>query len=95
MRDVGIGLIGTGFMGKAHALAFGADALACLPPATATDPGSVLRRHRDKEVLRAELARLAADDATIAAALDAAVDAVNADPEGEGWFAKIRAFAAA
>jgi (1->4)-alpha-D-glucan 1-alpha-D-glucosylmutase len=63
------------------ALAFTADALARLPPATATDPASVRRRHRDKEVLRATLARLAADDAAIAAALDAAVEAVNADPE--------------
>jgi (1->4)-alpha-D-glucan 1-alpha-D-glucosylmutase len=63
------------------ALAFTADALACLPPATATDPGSVRRRHRDRKVLHAALARLAADDAAITAALDAAVDAVNAEPE--------------
>jgi (1->4)-alpha-D-glucan 1-alpha-D-glucosylmutase len=63
------------------ALAFVADALSRLPAATALDPGSVLRRHRDKDVLRGMLERLAADDGAVAAALDAAVEAVNADRE--------------
>ncbi len=60
-------------------LAFLADALARLPPATATDRASSDRRHRDKEVLRGQLARLAGEEPAVAAALAAEVAAVNAD----------------
>ena len=62
-------------------LAFLADALARLPPATATDRESSFRRHRDKEVLRGQLARLAAERPEVAAALQAEVAEVNADPD--------------
>lgn len=54
-------------------------ALGRLPPATATDWESVRERHRDKEVLRARLAALCEEDPAVAAAVDAAVEAVNAD----------------
>ena len=50
-----------------------------LPIATATDRESVRERHRDKEVLRARLAELCADQPALAAAVDARVEAVNAD----------------
>ena len=52
-----------------------------LPLATATDRDSVAERHRDKEVLRAQLARLADDDPDVAVALDAVVAEANADPD--------------
>ncbi|HYH47395.1 MAG TPA: malto-oligosyltrehalose synthase [Thermoanaerobaculia bacterium] len=60
-------------------LAFLADALARLPKATATDRESSVRRHRDKEVLRGQLARLAREEPGVAAALAEEVAAVNAD----------------
>ncbi|MFP5319428.1 MAG: malto-oligosyltrehalose synthase [Acidimicrobiia bacterium] len=50
-----------------------------LPPASATDRASVEERHRDKEVLRARLARLLEEQTEVAAAVDAALEAVNAD----------------
>jgi (1->4)-alpha-D-glucan 1-alpha-D-glucosylmutase len=62
-------------------LSFIADALARLPISTLTDRESVLTRHRDKEVLRGQLHRLAAEKPEVAAAVDAQVAAVNADPD--------------
>ncbi|MGH9183131.1 MAG: malto-oligosyltrehalose synthase [Acidimicrobiales bacterium] len=62
-------------------LAFLARAFASLPAPTATDPASVGARHRDKEVLKRQLARLCAEDGDLAAAVDGAVAAVNADPD--------------
>ncbi len=62
-------------------LSFIADALGSLPLATATDRESVARRHRDKEVLAGQLARLSEERHEIAAAVDAVVAAVNADPD--------------
>ncbi len=62
-------------------LAFIADALARLPISTSTDRESVLVRHRDKEVLRGQLNRLSAEKPEVAAAVDAQVAAVNADPD--------------
>jgi (1->4)-alpha-D-glucan 1-alpha-D-glucosylmutase len=50
-----------------------------LPPSYLTDRASVRERHRDKEVLRASLARLLREEPTVAAAVDAEVAAVNAD----------------
>ena len=50
-----------------------------LPHALATDRASQRERHRDKEVLRNRLARLAEEEPTVAAALDEAVKAVNED----------------
>ena len=52
-----------------------------LPPSWATDRASVRERHRDKEVLRASLARLLREDAAVAAAVDAEVAAVNANAD--------------
>ncbi len=70
-------------MAAAHAgsdeLAFLASAAEALPPATATDRPSLLRRHRDKEVLKRHLARLCSEDPTAAAAVDGAVARINAD----------------
>ncbi|HZF09669.1 MAG TPA: malto-oligosyltrehalose synthase [Thermoanaerobaculia bacterium] len=60
-------------------LAFIADALARLPISTATDRESVLLRHRDKEVLRGQLARLCEEKPEVVAAVDAVVREVNAD----------------
>ncbi|HEX3556971.1 MAG TPA: malto-oligosyltrehalose synthase [Thermoanaerobaculia bacterium] len=62
-------------------LAFLADALGTLPLATATDRESIARRHRDKEVLAGQLARLCAENPEIAAAVDAVVEATNAGPD--------------
>ena len=52
-----------------------------LPPSYLTDRASVRERHRDKEVLRASLARLLREEPDVAAAVDAEVAAVNADPD--------------
>ena len=60
-------------------LAFLASVCEALPPATATDRPSLLRRHRDKEVLKRQLARLCREDAAVAAAVDGAVARINAD----------------
>ncbi len=50
-----------------------------LPPASATDRESVDERHRDKEVLRANLERLLEEGPAVASAVDAALRALNAD----------------
>ncbi len=60
-------------------LGFIADAYARLPPSYATDRASMDRRHRDKEVLRAQLNRLIAERPAIVAAIDDAIDALNDD----------------
>jgi (1->4)-alpha-D-glucan 1-alpha-D-glucosylmutase len=62
-------------------LAFIADACARLPPSTATDRAAVYRRHRDKEVLRAQLERLCEEQPRIAAALDEVTAGINADAD--------------
>ncbi len=62
-------------------LAFLADAHARLPLSSNTDRQSLRRRHRDKEVLRSLLARLAGDSLQVAEALDAQLLAVNANPD--------------
>lgn len=62
-------------------LAFLADAFGDLPPAASTDPGNTARRHRDKEILRALLARLCGENTEAAVAVDAVVAETNADPE--------------
>ncbi|HEY0555676.1 MAG TPA: malto-oligosyltrehalose synthase, partial [Thermoanaerobaculia bacterium] len=62
-------------------LSFIADSLALLPPATATDRASIVRRHRDKEVLSGQLARLAAEVPAVTRALDETIAEVNADPD--------------
>ncbi|HET9211165.1 MAG TPA: malto-oligosyltrehalose synthase [Thermoanaerobaculia bacterium] len=62
-------------------LAFIADSLEQLPLATATDRESIARRHRDKEVLAGQLARLAEERPEVAKALDGVVADTNADPD--------------
>jgi len=62
-------------------LAFIADSLGQLPLSTATDRESVARRHRDKEVLAGQLARLAGERTEVARALDAEVARINGDPD--------------
>jgi len=62
-------------------LAFIADALSWLPASTATNWASVQRRHRDKEVLRAQLGRVMAEHPEVAAAVDAVVAGITADPD--------------
>ncbi|HEX7184673.1 MAG TPA: malto-oligosyltrehalose synthase [Thermoanaerobaculia bacterium] len=62
-------------------LAFIADACGQLPLATETDRESVARRHRDKEVLAGQLARLCDEKPEVAEAVDAVVEEINADPD--------------
>ncbi len=52
-----------------------------LPPSYLTDRASVRERHRDKEVLRASLARLLREEPAVAEAVDAEVAAINADAD--------------
>jgi (1->4)-alpha-D-glucan 1-alpha-D-glucosylmutase len=56
-------------------------ALGRLPPAVATDRESVEERHRDKEVLRANLTELFATRPDVTAAVDEALADLNADPD--------------
>jgi (1->4)-alpha-D-glucan 1-alpha-D-glucosylmutase len=56
-----------------------ANAFGRLPPSWATDRESVRERHRDKEVLRASLARLLEEEPEVAACIDAEVARINAD----------------
>ena len=58
-----------------------ATAFSRLPHGRRTDPEAVAERHRDKEVLRARLADLCQHEPEVAAAVDAQVDALNADPD--------------
>ncbi|MDZ4819261.1 MAG: malto-oligosyltrehalose synthase [Planctomycetota bacterium] len=62
-------------------LAFIADCLNQLPLATDTDRSSVQRRHRNKQVLRAQLERLCAENAEIAAAIEEVICDTNASPD--------------
>lgn len=62
-------------------LAFIADSYGQLPHATLTDRESVARRHRDKEVLAGQLARLCEEKPEVAEAVDAVVAEWNADPD--------------
>jgi (1->4)-alpha-D-glucan 1-alpha-D-glucosylmutase len=61
-------------------LAFLADALCQLPSATATDFGSLVQRHRDKEVIRTQLDRLFQDVPFIADTVDSVLATYNRDP---------------
>ncbi|MGH2684254.1 MAG: malto-oligosyltrehalose synthase, partial [Actinomycetota bacterium] len=62
-------------------LAFIANAFGRLPLHTRTDTWSVRERHRDKEVLRRQLARLVEERPHIGAAIDRMVDLVNGDAD--------------
>jgi (1->4)-alpha-D-glucan 1-alpha-D-glucosylmutase len=58
-----------------------ADAHGRLAASTATDIGAIRRRHRHKEVLRQWLERLCRERPEAAAAVEAEVERVNADPD--------------
>jgi (1->4)-alpha-D-glucan 1-alpha-D-glucosylmutase len=58
---------------------FLAAAFSSLPPATAVDAVNVRNRHRDKEVLKRQLARLCEERPSVASAVDAAVERINGD----------------
>jgi (1->4)-alpha-D-glucan 1-alpha-D-glucosylmutase len=58
-----------------------ADGLGQLPMSTATDWAAVRRRHRNKEVLRGQLARLCREQPKVAAVLNQLVEEVNSDPD--------------
>ena len=62
-------------------LSFIADAYSRLALSTATDVAAIRRRHRHKEVLRQQLARLCREQPDVGAAVDAEVARANADPE--------------
>jgi (1->4)-alpha-D-glucan 1-alpha-D-glucosylmutase len=64
---------------RSDKLGFIADALGSLPVSSATDWVSVRRRHRDKEVLGAQLTRLLAGRPEVAAAIDTMISEINAD----------------
>jgi (1->4)-alpha-D-glucan 1-alpha-D-glucosylmutase len=61
-------------------LGFYADALKALPLSTSTDVESSRRRHRDKTIIASLLFRLCEDRPDVAAAVDASVAELNADP---------------
>ncbi len=65
---------------RSDELAFLADSFGKLPLSTETDPLSLIRRHRDKEVLRRVLARLCWEHHEIAQAIDQQVQEINASP---------------
>src|SRR5262245_1752020 len=71
-------------------LAFLADAHGRLPLSTELDRESRRRRHRDKEVLRADLARLFAAEPAAAEAVDAQVAAINADADALDAFLQLQ-----
>jgi (1->4)-alpha-D-glucan 1-alpha-D-glucosylmutase len=66
-----------GFDTDSDELVFIAGAMARLPPSSATDRESVVRRHRDKEVLKIQLARLLSERGEVTAAVDAELAALN------------------
>jgi (1->4)-alpha-D-glucan 1-alpha-D-glucosylmutase len=70
-----------GYRAESDELVFIGGALGALPPSSATDRESVVRRHRDKEVLKAQLGRLLGDRAEVAEAIDTALTELNADPD--------------
>jgi (1->4)-alpha-D-glucan 1-alpha-D-glucosylmutase len=66
---------------RSDALGFTADALGSLPLSTATNGVSVHRRHRDKEVLGAQLTRLLAERPEVAEVVDTMIAEFNANPD--------------
>lgn len=62
-------------------LAFAADLLAELPVPTEKDEDKVIRRHRDKELLRQGVKRLYDRDEAIRAVVDSAIEEINSNPD--------------
>jgi (1->4)-alpha-D-glucan 1-alpha-D-glucosylmutase len=67
-------------------LSFLADSLSGLPFPTETERATVIARHRDKEVVRALLARFCGESPSAAAAIDAELDELNADVDALDLF---------
>ena len=67
-------------------LSFLADALGNLPSPTETDRSNILARHRDKEVVRALLARFCGESPSASAAIDAELEELNADVDSLDLF---------
>lgn len=67
-------------------LSFLSDTLINLPSPTETDRSSILARHRDKEVVRALLARFCGESPSAAAAIDAELEELNADVDSLDLF---------
>ncbi len=66
---------------QSEKLAFFAECFGNLPMSTATDRESVMRRHRDKELLRQLLARLCDEEPAVAEAIDQVVGQINASAD--------------
>lgn len=68
---------------RAHSDELGtlADAFGALPPSSADDRPSIRRRHRDKDVLKALLARLLDEQPEVAAAVDTVVTDTNGEAD--------------
>ncbi len=66
---------------RSDELAFLADGYEQLPPSVTTEPASIIRRHRDKAVLRRLLARLLDERPRVGDAIDSVIAEVNADPD--------------
>jgi len=80
-RSVGDVLSRAAVRCRSDELAFLGDSLDLLPLPTATDWRSTRRRHRDKEVIRGQLASLLEREPEVRAAVDRALEDVNADPD--------------
>ena len=80
-RSLGLLLGRAARLAGTDTLAFLADAFSELPHAALTNRASVRRRHRDMQVLYAQLARLLDEDRDATAALDRAIAEINADYE--------------
>lgn len=65
---------------ESDTLAFLAEAFGRLPLASLTDLVSIVRRHRDKEVLRMLLDRLCREESEVAKAIDKTIERINASP---------------
>ena len=80
-RSLGGLVVAAGRRADSDDLIFIGGALGRLPTAADVDRESVERRHRDKEVLRRQLARITLEQPELGRALDAEVEATNADPD--------------
>src|ERR1700685_2219330 len=80
-RSLPVLLAEAGLRSGSDYLAFLADALEELPAATSTNEGSVVARHRDKEVVRVLLERLFNEVPFIGETVDGVLEETNRDPD--------------